>query len=449
MDDIKNQKTLASSITWLLNNPFMSDVQFEFGMTTSVNGNGIQSKVIYAHSLILCTRSQLFANQFTEDHFNKAVITVTDIKYATFFEFLSFLYTDKCKLINENVDEILELAQQHLITRLEENCLSFMMKNSLSVRKVLKILANDITDELSEDFKYFARRNTKAILDDPQFPDINRNALEIILHLNKLDISEMEIFDAAIKWAERACQKLRIEMTSKNKRTILGDAIKLIRFPIMTALQFSQCIAKENELLTTEEIGAILLEITSEVKNKMGFNSKNRRTNPLPHIEQITLENTVNGIPIANNRPTNNQINESMQSKQINLGSITGKLKHGYSPFRATFKVNKRIVLNGLQISYSVIKQTCRIQVIDDNEIFMYDGNFPTLSNYTTNCYFDSSNIILIPNIFYTIKITFLYPSEFSFNDEKKMPHIEHKNDVQFHFTSLNPIINRIYYLIN
>lgn len=448
MENDKYSSTINKSIAWLLNNSFMSDVTFDFGMIRAINGNQIQNEQLHAHSLILCTRSPVFANQLNESEFKSVIISVTDVSLAIYYEFLSFIYTDDCEITTKNVDVLVELAEQHCVTGLEEQCYRFMMKNNVSLEKVFKKLENDLSDQLSEDFKIFTRENIRTVIRNPQFPNINRNVLEIILRIEKLNIAEIEIFNATMQWAERGCQRLRIEVNSINKRTILGDLLKLIRFPIMTQYEFGQlCIAKERELLTTQEIGEIILEITDGKRNSMGFINKKRRTYPLQNEKIILEPNNRQNTEIAMNK--NLLKNESpAQFKQICIGNIdnsTKTIKHSYGEFIAKFEINKSINLKGLQIGYSKTSQECRIQISDYNELYIFDGNFSTISNFTTDCYFNCQSIALLPDTYYTIKIKFKFPCDFSLNEVKIMPY-NCGEDVKFKFYSLSEIINIIYY---
>lgn len=60
-----------------------------------------------------------------------------------------------------------------------------------------------------------------------------------VLERDTLSIRESRLFGAVVRWAEAECQRQQLPMTFANKQKVLGKALSLIRFPLMTIEEFA------------------------------------------------------------------------------------------------------------------------------------------------------------------------------------------------------------------
>lgn len=60
-----------------------------------------------------------------------------------------------------------------------------------------------------------------------------------VLQRDTLSIRENRLFGAVVRWAEAECYRQQLPPTSENKQKVLGKAIPLIRFPLMTVEEFA------------------------------------------------------------------------------------------------------------------------------------------------------------------------------------------------------------------
>lgn len=60
-----------------------------------------------------------------------------------------------------------------------------------------------------------------------------------VLERDTLGIREVRLFNAVVRWSEAECQRQQLQVTSENKRKVLGEALGLIRFPLMTIEEFA------------------------------------------------------------------------------------------------------------------------------------------------------------------------------------------------------------------
>ena len=54
-----------------------------------------------------------------------------------------------------------------------------------------------------------------------------------------LGVREVRLFGAAVRWAEAEAHRQQLQPTPENKRKVLGKALTLIRFPLMTIEEFA------------------------------------------------------------------------------------------------------------------------------------------------------------------------------------------------------------------
>lgn len=60
-----------------------------------------------------------------------------------------------------------------------------------------------------------------------------------VLERDTLGVREVRLFNAVVRWSEAECQRQQLQVTPENKRKVLGEALALIRFPLMTIEEFA------------------------------------------------------------------------------------------------------------------------------------------------------------------------------------------------------------------
>lgn len=65
------------------------------------------------------------------------------------------------------------------------------------------------------------------------------DTLVAVLERDTLGIREVRLFNAVVRWSEAECQRQQLQATPENKRKVLGKALGLIRFPLMTIEEFA------------------------------------------------------------------------------------------------------------------------------------------------------------------------------------------------------------------
>ena len=104
---------------------------------------------------------------------------------------------------------------------------------------------------------------THEALQSDDFTSIDYQTLGKILGRDNLRAGETVVFTAAVHWAEAECTRQGRDTNPQQCREVLGDALYLIRFPIMTPSEFANG-ARQSGLLSQQEIIDILLYFTTK-----------------------------------------------------------------------------------------------------------------------------------------------------------------------------------------
>jgi hypothetical protein len=68
------------------------------------------------------------------------------------------------------------------------------------------------------------------VLQSEDLEDLDMSALNMVVCRETLNVkSEMEVFNALVRWSGRECKRQRIEMTNANRRMVLDGTQYLVR----------------------------------------------------------------------------------------------------------------------------------------------------------------------------------------------------------------------------
>jgi hypothetical protein len=259
------KKTVLERSRHMFNNPFMSDVAF------SCEGS---DKKFFAHKHVLATSSAVFYAMFYGKLAEKnPVVHLSDTDEESLEEFLRFLYTDECNLTTDNAVFVLYLAKKYIVPSLAQKCFEYFDAN-FTAENVFILLQQAIQfdeNKLEEKCWDFIDLKTNEAVASDGFSDINQATLVELLKREPLNVEEVDLFKAVLKWSEAECSRKGIEANTKNKRAAMGNAIYQIRFASMTLQDFalnasqSGILTPEEMLLFYEKLGRV--EKTSEIWN--------------------------------------------------------------------------------------------------------------------------------------------------------------------------------------
>ena len=241
------KKTVSERNRHMFNNSEISDISF------TCEGS---DKVFYAHKYVLATSSAVFKAMFYGDLAEKnSVVHLSDTDEKSLEEFLRFLYTDECNLTTDNVVSVMYLSKKYIVPSLTEYVKAQLVRD-MDPGNVLDILEQAIQfEEKDLETKCWQVIEWRAseVASSANFINIKQTTLASLLKRNHLNVAEVKLFQSVIKWIDYQCSLNGLELTTENRRSVIGDAVYDLRFIAMKQEEFAKHVSKSG-LLTTEEL---------------------------------------------------------------------------------------------------------------------------------------------------------------------------------------------------
>ncbi|XP_031637562.1 BTB/POZ domain-containing protein 6-like [Contarinia nasturtii] len=249
----------------------------------------VESEEIRAHRCVMAAISPKYKIQFYGPRPDEGDIHVDDVSASAFKEFLQFFYLEEVSMTEENIADVLNLAKQSLVDEFVEKSINYLNELILNMGNVCKVYGLAILHDLKnlkEKCEQLILDNAKKLFVTTGFIECDYSVLTSILKMNALRCKEIDVFNACIDWAHAACKRINIDAeNTKNLRTILKDAIYLIRFSSMTYNEFDAISRDYHGFFTPDES----IEI-SYIVNKQNFKSQ-KFNQLLRHQNEIVFKN--------------------------------------------------------------------------------------------------------------------------------------------------------------
>ncbi|XP_029074294.1 BTB/POZ domain-containing protein 2 isoform X1 [Monodon monoceros] len=347
-------------------------------------------------------------------------IELPDVEPAAFLALLKFLYSDEVQIGPETVMTTLYTAKKYAVPALEAHCVEFLKKNLRADNAFMLLTQARLFDEpqLASLCLENIDKNTADAITAEGFTDIDLDTLVAVLERDTLGIREVRLFNAVVRWSEAECQRQQLQVTPENKRKVLGKALALIRFPLMTIEEFaavsSACLGSaqpslpapvpsgpaQSGILVDREVVSLFLHFT---------------VNPKPRVDFIDR-------PRCCLRGKECSVNRFQQVES----------RWGYSGTsdRIRFSVNKRIFVVGFGLYGSIHGPTdyqVNIQIIhtDSNTVLgQNDTGFSCDGSASTFRVMFKEPVEVLPNVNYTACATLKGPdSHYGTKGLRKVTH--------------------------
>ena len=267
VDEIMYQ--LPSWTRILLNNPYLSDVEFIVGSTDS-------QRRFFGHRHVLANASSVFKNMLFPPKEAMATspteINMPDVDPTAFMTMLRFVYKKETILDRNKFRQTFVMAQQYGVNGFLSSLKFCLDKESVIdiLPLIVEIGRQHILWNKSWDV---IKTDIQDITKQEGFLKLPRSVIREILEQDELNIQEIDLWNAYVKWADAQCIAKDAFVNDINRGNIMKD-IDLIRFPTMTAEEFASGPAKSNILSPEDKVSIFNYFLT---KSNTRFNVNKRK----------------------------------------------------------------------------------------------------------------------------------------------------------------------------
>ena len=163
-------------------------------------------------------------------------------------------------LSESNVMQVLFLAKKYVVPSLVDKCTEYLQEH-LEASNVFSILpqAQKFEDKNLEELCWkVIETHTENTLTSEEFITLEKSVVESVAKRERLNVKEVDLFNAVDRWATKEVEKQRLTPGGKVKRGIFGEEIvKAIRFPVMSQKEFASVVV-DCDILTKKEIGFMM-----------------------------------------------------------------------------------------------------------------------------------------------------------------------------------------------
>lgn len=215
-----------------------------------------------AHKIIMAMSSPVFDRMFFGEFEEVNEVKIEDASFEGFCEFLQLFYLNEIHFTEEKMFEVFKLVDKYDVQDGMEVC-QLLIRDTVTRANVCLYYELALTFEFLEKctnpLESRIRFDTRFVL----LLSCSHMVLEKILKMDSLYCCETLVFDAVISWATEACINKSLSPSPENLRAELGDCLSLVRFPTMTAAEYSAYMEKYPGLLDHNVLFDIMNYITS------------------------------------------------------------------------------------------------------------------------------------------------------------------------------------------
>ncbi|KAH7719022.1 BTB/POZ domain-containing protein 3-like protein [Aphelenchoides avenae] len=183
-----------------------------------------------------------------------AVVDIPDGTPEAFRVLLNYVYTSEADFSLDNVNDVLYLSDKYMLEKLYQRAIDFI-KSHLTPANVFDVLSTSkMFNGLEDRCMNFIDEHTTVVLKSGKFLEVDHALLSRILTRDGLSANEIDVYAAAVAWAKAELQRKNTETTPDAIRGILGQALYLVRFPVMDSKVYANGPDKAGTLSNEERL---------------------------------------------------------------------------------------------------------------------------------------------------------------------------------------------------
>uniref|UniRef100_A0A914P643 BTB domain-containing protein n=1 Tax=Panagrolaimus davidi TaxID=227884 RepID=A0A914P643_9BILA len=250
-------------------NPELLDIVFDF-----------EGKKLYADKLSLSINSSTFKSMLSDRWISKNDSIKTETyKFDDFKELLTFIYSGKCNLTNENIFTILDMSEFYQIEDLKEICDKYLSKTKLNLSNVLQLietLSKYSLTQMKKPIQTFIFQDFAILAKFDGFLNADKTIIkEIVKMESNFSKHHEDRFQCIYKWSEN--QAIKKQKLSNDEIFNLNDAIKtdmqdflpFIQFKKMRLTFLKDFVVPKGFIFTCDELANILKNPNPDARVKI------------------------------------------------------------------------------------------------------------------------------------------------------------------------------------
>ena len=129
----------------------------------------------------------------------KEPIDIAPYSKTDFFELLKFFYLGRCKIDDDNVIALVDLAEYYDVELLKDKCDRFLAGSHLSIDNIIELYESVKPYSLKttcDKLEKFIQANSKKLIESGEFVRMKKDMLMDIVQMEWLKVSEEDLFEA-------------------------------------------------------------------------------------------------------------------------------------------------------------------------------------------------------------------------------------------------------------
>jgi len=224
-------KGMERDMKSLVNARDFSDVSFLVG----------PEKVLFrGHKCILSARCSVFKSMCTEKDGNLAKdepLVLADMNPDIFTIVLEFIYTNCCRINENNVMDVLAVALEYNLEQLVKLCEKYVSE-LVTIETACSAMQAAVTfglDNLKRTLLPFFEQHTSEIFQTKGFNELSDVTLSYILQSDELNMDEYEILKSIKSWAQVQSAALDVPIAE-----VTAKVIPNVRLPLLSPEELGQ-----------------------------------------------------------------------------------------------------------------------------------------------------------------------------------------------------------------
>uniref|UniRef100_A0A914P9P5 BTB domain-containing protein n=1 Tax=Panagrolaimus davidi TaxID=227884 RepID=A0A914P9P5_9BILA len=100
----------------------------------------IEGKLIHAHKFMLASVSEVLKRMVSDTWNTGETIKIETYSFNDFYEFLTFVYSGNCSIIDENIFSMVDLSEFYQVKSLQHKCDQFLSQKEHTSENILVFL---------------------------------------------------------------------------------------------------------------------------------------------------------------------------------------------------------------------------------------------------------------------------------------------------------------------